>query len=50
LRAIAVGQLARPVAELARAAAHMDEGRWMNEGGTVGPEPVAPLPAVAAMG
>jgi hypothetical protein len=49
LRAIAGGQLARPVAELARAAA-LDDDRWMNEGGSVGSEPAGPLRAVAARG
>jgi hypothetical protein len=46
----AVGQLARPVAELAQDPAHVDEDRWMNEGGSGGSEPAGPLPAVAAMG
>jgi hypothetical protein len=50
LRAIAGGQLARPVAELARAAARLDHDRWMNEGGSVGSEPAGPLHAVAATG
>jgi hypothetical protein len=49
-RAIAGGQLARPVAALARTAARVDDDRWMNEGGSVGAEPAGPLPAVAATG
>lgn len=48
LHAIAGGQLARPVAELARAAGRVDDDRWVNEGGSVGAEPAAPLRAVAA--
>ena len=50
LRAIADGQRARGVAELARAAARVDDDRWMNEGGSVGSEPAGPLRAVAARG
>jgi hypothetical protein len=50
LRAIAGGQPARPVAELARTAAHVDDDRWINEGGSVGSAPAGPLPAVAARG
>jgi hypothetical protein len=51
LRAIAGGQLARPVAEVARAAAaRVDDDRWMNEGGSIGSEPAGPLRAVAARG
>jgi hypothetical protein len=48
LRAIAGGQRARPVAELARAAA-LDDDRWMNEGGSVGSEPAGPLRTVAGL-
>ncbi|HEX6022038.1 MAG TPA: hypothetical protein VFZ00_08580 [Solirubrobacter sp.] len=52
LRAIAGGRPSRPVAELAQAAAaRVDDDRWINEGGSVGSEPVGPLlPAVAANG
>jgi hypothetical protein len=48
LRAIAGGQRARPVTELARTAARVDDDRWMNEGGSVGSEPAPTLRAVAA--
>jgi hypothetical protein len=47
LRAIAGGQRARPVAEIARAAGRVDDERWINEGGS---EPAAPLRAGAARG
>jgi hypothetical protein len=50
LRAIAGGQPARPVAELAPAAALVDDDRWINEGGSAGVEPARPLRAVAASG
>lgn len=50
LRVIAGGQLASPVAELARDATRVDDDRWMNEGGSVGSEPAGPLRAVAARG
>jgi hypothetical protein len=50
LRAIAGGKIARPVAEVARAAARADDDRWMNEGGSFASEPSAPLRAVAARG
>jgi len=39
LRAIAVGRLARAVAELGRADARRDDDRWTNEGGSVAAEP-----------
>jgi hypothetical protein len=48
LRAIAGGRRARPVVEIARAAA-LDGDRWMNEGGSVGSEPADPLRTVAAL-
>jgi hypothetical protein len=50
LRVIAGGQLARPVAAPARAAARVDDDRWMNEGGSVGSQATGPLRAVAAEG
>ena len=50
LRAIARGRLARPVAALEPAAARVDDDRWINEGGSGGPEPAVPLRAVAARG
>ena len=50
LSALAGGQLVRPVAELARAAARMDDDRRINEGGSVGSEPAGPLYAIAATG
>jgi hypothetical protein len=51
LRMIAGGELARPNADLERAAAaRADDDRWMNEGGSVGYEPAGPLRAVAARG
>jgi hypothetical protein len=40
LRAIAGGQSASPVAELAGAEARLQTDRWMDEGGSVGPERV----------
>ena len=49
LRVIAGGRRARPVAELAWAAA-LDDDRWMNEGGSVGSAPAGPVHAVAARG
>jgi hypothetical protein len=48
LRAIAGGQRARPVAELARAAA-LDDGCWINDGGSVGSDPASALRTVAAL-
>jgi hypothetical protein len=50
LRVIAGGQLARPVAAPARAAAHVDDDRWMTEGGSVDSQPAGSLRAVAARG
>jgi hypothetical protein len=50
LRAIAVERLVPPVAERVRAAARVDDDRWVNEGGSVASERAGPLPAVAATG
>jgi hypothetical protein len=44
LRAIAGGHVAEP----ARPAAHVADGRWIDEGGSAGSEPAGPLPAIAA--
>jgi hypothetical protein len=50
LRAIAGGQFARPIPDLAGPAARVDDDRWMNEGGSFGYEAAVPLRAVAGRG